>query len=166
MVASHWEMIDASRSSSPVSTATSTAPAARYSARTAWPRNTVASRIGMSSWKYAWPKPISPSVPRAAPIDEQRGLVEVALLAGHAGHLDQAHLDLRVTADALDPAADRTSSHTWSATRRGDLHELVVARGPRSRHAGLQEVAEVVQLVPPLEVAVPRLLARTARTRC
>ena len=52
-VASHWAISAASSSSSPVSTATSTAPAARYIARTACPRNTVASRIGTSSWKYA-----------------------------------------------------------------------------------------------------------------
>ena len=100
----------------------------------------------------------------AAPVDEQRGLVEVALLTRHAGQLDQAQLDLGVTADALDPAGTERRAHVVGGAAR-DLDERVVARRPRSRDAGLEQVAEVVQLVAPLEVAVARLLARSPEHR-
>ena len=39
-----------------------------------------------------------------------------------------------------------------------DAHQLVLAVGAGSRHTGLDEVAEAVRLVPPLQVAVARAL--------
>ena len=65
----------------------------------------------------------------AAPLDEQRGLVEVSLLARDAGHLHQAQLDLRVTADALDPTGTERRADVVGGAPR-DLHEPVVTRRP------------------------------------
>ena len=118
----------------------------------------------MSSWKYACPNPISPSVPSTAPIDEQRGLVEVALLTGPPRQFDQPHLDLGMTADALDPARAELRADMVGGGPC-DLDESVGARGPPPRHGRLQQVTEVVQLVPPLQVAVPRLLSRSSEHR-
>ena len=50
-------------------------------------------------------------------------------------------------------------SHTWSATRRATIDELVGPGRPRPGHRRLQQVAVVVQLVAPLQIAVPRALA-------
>ena len=63
------------------------------------------------------------------PLHEQRGLVEVPLLASDAGELRQTQLDLRVTADALDPTGTERRTDVVGGAPR-DLHEPVVARCP------------------------------------
>ena len=95
----------------------------------------------------------------AAPaLDEPRRLVEVALVAGFAGQLDEPELDLRMAADPLDAAVGERLAHVVGDARR-DGDELVVTRCAPPGHRRLQQMAVVVQLVAPLEVAVARRLA-------
>ena len=67
--------------------------------------------------------------PGAAPPDERRRLVEVALLSGLAGELDEPELDLRMPADPLDPAIGERVAHVVGDPP-GDVDELVGSRRP------------------------------------
>jgi hypothetical protein len=97
----------------------------------------------------------------ATPVDEQDGLVEVALLAGGPGQLDERHLDLRVPADAGPSGrAERVADVVGGAA--GDGEQVAVGAGPGVRDRGLQQVAGAVELVAVGEVAVARLLAGAA----
>ena len=95
-----------------------------------------------------------------AAIDEQRGLVEIALLTRHPGQLDQAELDLRVASDPLDAALAEDLADVVGGSHR-HLHELVGPAGPCPGHGSLEHVAIAVELVAPFQVAVPIRLARS-----
>ena len=102
----------------------------------------------------------------AVPLDEQAGLLEVARLSERAAELRQAHLDLGVAADALVAALAEDLAHEVGGAT-GDVDQSVVGVGTRA-HAGdrrLEEVAEAVQLVAPLEVGPARALARPPEPR-
>ncbi|GAA3507578.1 hypothetical protein FHR32_001171 [Streptosporangium album] len=94
--------------------------------------------------------------PQAPPVHEQARLDEVGAVAGLPEQLDQGHLDLGVTADALLPAGPEPLHH-----QVGELHrrreQPPVAHPPPGGDRGLDEVAQVVELVTPGEV-FPRLL--------
>ena len=102
--------------------------------------------------------------PRAPSSHERRRLIEVALFAGVAGQFGESELDLRMPANPLDPAIGERVAH-MVGDPRGDGDKLVAPRRAPSRHRRLEEVAVVVQLVAPLQVAVARPLAGTAEHR-
>lgn len=85
----------------------------------------------------------------------------VALLPRQSGQFHQGHLDLRVTADALDATPAEGRAHVVGRAP-GDLRQLALASGAGLGHARLHEIAVAVQLVAPFEVAVAGLLTRAA----
>ncbi len=89
----------------------------------------------------------------AAALHEQRGLREVALVAGDAAELDEGRLDLGVPAHRLDTAGPEHLADEVGGPL-GDLDEPVVGARPgaRPRDRGLQQVADAVELVAPLQV--------------
>ena len=96
--------------------------------------------------------------PGAAPPDERRRLIEIALLSGLAGQLDEPELDLRMPANALDPTIGERVAHVVGDPP-GDGDELVGSHRPGPRHRRLKQVSVVVQLVAPLQIAVALRLA-------
>ena len=94
-----------------------------------------------------------------AAIDEQRGLMQVTLLACHPRQLDQTEFDLGVAADSLDATCAEDVTHVIGGPPRY-FHELVGPAGPCPGDSSLEHVAIAVQLVSPLQVAVPIGLAR------
>lgn len=86
------------------------------------------------------------------PLDEQRGLIDVALLTERATELGQAHLDLGVPADRVAPVDAELLAYEFGR-EAGDGHESVIGVRPRARPGDgrLEEVSEAVQLVPPLQ---------------
>ncbi len=86
-------------------------------------------------------EPAAPSV-----LEEERGQVEVAPLAGLAIELDQRHLDLRVPGRGHLPArAEERVQIVREAL--GDRQEPVVPGGSTERDGGLDEMAGAVELV-------------------
>ena len=97
--------------------------------------------------------------PRAAPLDEQRRLIEVALLSGRGGRARRARARPR---DARQPARSHHRRTCRTRGRRPAGRCRRTSSDPavlRPRHRRLEQVAVVVQLVAPLEVAVARRLA-------
>ena len=93
-----------------------------------------------------------------APVEEQPRLLGVPRLVQRPAQLGQAHLDLRVAADALHTVgAERRADVVRSPPRR--LDQGVRTAGPHPGDRGLQQVAGAVQLVTHLQVGVPRRLA-------
>ena len=100
----------------------------------------------------------------SAAIDEQRCLVEIALLARYPRQLDQAELDLRMAADPLDaPVTEDFADVVGDPLRH--FHEFVGPAGPCSGDGGLEHVPVAIQLVTPLQVAVSIGLAGTTEDR-
>ena len=90
------------------------------------------------------------------PLDEQPRLLPVALLGGHPVQLDQSRLDLWVAADVWMPSGPN-AAQTWSAARQTARTKSSGPGPPRPGSAG-----QGVELVAPLQVAVPRHPARSA----
>ena len=91
--------------------------------------------------------------PGAAQLDHPRREVQVAPLGRHAVQLDERHLDLGVAIDAF--AAVRAELAIDRVGRpNGDIEQPVVAERAVPGNGGLDEVADVVQLVTPREVLV------------
>ena len=81
-------------------------------------------------------QPTRPQQSPAATLDERSGEGEVRLPPGRAKRLDQGHLDLGVTADALSP----TRSQLREGVARSPLgyrQERVITHGPLPGHASL-----------------------------
>src|SRR5690606_29801099 len=91
-------------------------------------------------------------------------LLGVARLAERAAELREAHLDLRVPADAGTPVRAELAAHEIRRAPR-DLHQQVLARGAHARDGRLEQVAHAVQLVPALEVRPATRLAGVAEAR-
>ncbi len=95
--------------------------------------------------------------PPAAQVQEALREVDVARLVQGAAQLHQRGLHLGVTAHGVPPALAEDLAQVV-----GDLHcggrELVGPGGAQARHGCLEHVPGAVQLVPPLEVRVARLL--------
>jgi hypothetical protein len=96
-------------------------------------------------------------------LHEEARLLEVARLAGRPGELREPDLDLGVAADAIAPAGPELRAHEIGGAH-GDAQQPVVRTRARAfaRHRRLEEMAEAVQLVAPLEVGPPRALALAA----
>ncbi len=101
---------------------------------------------------------------RAAPLNEQPREFEEARVACGARKLGERHLHLRVTAHG-NPAVGPKLAVQLARDATRNLHQAVVVPGPQARDGGLEEVAEAVHLVTPLEVAEARALSRVAKTR-
>ena len=101
------------------------------------------------------------AVPSA--VEEDPRLLDVALLPQRPAQLHQAHLDLRMPAQARRRVGTERGAHVVGGPP-GDVHQLVRARGPQPGHRGLQQVPRAVQLVPRLQVAVPGLLSHVPVT--
>jgi hypothetical protein len=97
----------------------------------------------------------------AAPVDEQRGLVEIALLPCQPGEFHQGRLDLRVSADARVAARAEEGADVVGGPA-GDLHQLALAPGAGLGDTRLDEVPMTVEFVAPFEVAVAGLLTGAA----
>ncbi len=97
--------------------------------------------------------------PAAPPVNEDPRLVNVPPLAGVAAQLHQGRLDFRMPLDFLQAAGPEDLADVVGGTD-GDLDEGVIAAGACPGDTGLDEVAETVQLMAPLEIRVPRLLTR------
>ena len=98
---------------------------------------------------------------RPARVEQELGEVQVALVAGHAVELDQAHLG------DLVPGPDRLLAGPEGAVEqvRGpqrDVEQRPLARRLVVGHRGLVEMAEVVQLVAVHLLQLPALLPRPA----
>src|ERR1700722_4495311 len=87
---------------------------------------------------------------RPPAVDEQPGELEVALVPGRAGKLDQRHLDFRMTADAHPAVGPELVVHVIGEAPR-DLWEVVVVAGPQPGDRRLEEMTEAVKLVPGLK---------------
>ena len=81
-----------------------------------------------------------------AHVDELRGQVEVGALAGLPVELDQRGLDHRVPVGVLAPVVAEVADHAVGGAP-GDVEQVVAAGGAVVRDAGLDEVADAVQLV-------------------
>lgn len=104
--------------------------------------------------------------PVPVPLDEQGGLIDVALLAECASEFREADLDLGVAADRIAPVgAEHAADEVRGAS--GDRDEPVV--GIRSRAVPgdrrLEQMPEAVQLVPPLQIRPAVALAQAAEHR-
>ena len=154
VMASHCRASAACRSASPVSAATSAAPARRYTARTACPSTEVASRTGRRSQKYVGALSVSGHGAVPAGLDEPAGQVEVLLTAGFAEQLDEGGLHDGMSVDLLVPArTERCHEVVGQARRR--LEQGPVRRAPRLCDGGLEEVSGAVVLVAVGQVRVP-----------
>ena len=142
-----------SSAASPVSTATSIAPASRYSWRTACPATPRASRTGSHVLPVRAAEPSGAQQAVAATVDVEPGELEVAGLARHPEQLDERHLDLGVAVDAV--GAVRPQGRVDGVCRAaGNGQQPVVAERPVPGDRRLDEMADAVQLVAELQVAV------------
>jgi len=103
----------------------------------------------------------------AAAVDEQAGLVEVALLTGGAAKLGEADLDLGVSTDGFDPAFAEDSADEVGCPA-GNLEQPVVGAGRCSfaGDRGLEQVAKAVQFVTACEVWTRGVADPVGRRRC
>ena len=137
---------------SPVSTATSIDPALRNSWRTACPGRRALPGPAPRPASNAPPNRPDPSRPVATSVDVEARELEEAL-AGHATQLDQRHLDLGMAVDPVGAAgAEGRVDRVGGASGHGQ--QPVVAERPVPGDRRLDEVADAVQLVAELEVAV------------
>jgi hypothetical protein len=97
-------------------------------------------------------------VPVPASVDEQACLGEVVAVTGLPVQLDQGHLHLGVAAGALFTPLTETA-YRQVGESHGHFEEPAVTHPPVGRYGGLDQVAEVVQLVAPSQV-LPGLLGR------
>jgi hypothetical protein len=93
--------------------------------------------------------------PVAAQVHHPRRQREVAPVAGDPAEFHQRHLDARVPVDALLAVRAELRVDVGDGPPR-DVQQPVVAEGAVPRHGRLDEVAEAVELVPPLEILVGR----------
>ena len=95
-----------------------------------------------------------------ASLDEERGLGGVARVTRDPGELDEGRLDLGMAAESGDAVGPEDVA---DEIRRAscDREQPVVGTRPRplAGDGRLEEMAEAVKLVPPLQVGPPRLLA-------
>jgi len=107
----------------------------------------------MSSWKVGAAQRDVPQRAVSSAVDEAAGLLDVAGFAQCATELDQAELDLRVPADALQAAGcERVADVVGCST--SDLGEPVLANGSQPNNRRLKQVPGAVKLVAHLQVAV------------
>jgi hypothetical protein len=89
---------------------------------------------------------------------EQPRLIQILLIAGGASELDEPEFDLRMAADRSDAAVAEGLAHMIGGAP-SDLDKLVLDAGPDPGDRSLEQVTDVVELMPPLEVGVSRRLA-------
>jgi hypothetical protein len=77
----------------------------------------------------------------------------VPLPAGRTEELDECHLDLRVSVDALTPTSPERSLEVVDGLRR-DRQEAIISDRPLPCDRCLRQVTDAVELVPPGEVGV------------
>ena len=113
----------------------------------------------------AAPEPARAEQPPAAPLDERRREVEPAPLPGDPVQLDEGHLDLRVAVDHLAPVRTERPLDGGSRTL-GDEEETIVAERTVPGDGRLDEMADAVELVAPLEILVLAARPRGPGRRC
>ena len=102
----------------------------------------------------------------AAALEEELRLVEVALLAGEPGELGEPDLDAGMAADPVARVRAELMADMVGDPSPDRDQRVVETGGPAARDGRLQQMAVVVELVPPLEVGVALHLAGRGRSWC
>ena len=113
------------------------------------------------------PEPVRRRAARARAGRGTRGRgLEVAPLAGHPVQLDEGHLDLGMPVDRLARRPGPRAASTCAAARDAISRSRSSPTRPLPGDRGLDQVADAVQLVAPLQVAVLRARARGPGRTC